>query len=51
MMKRILIGAFAGALIMPAYAAAYYYFGPNGIQMLTVTLAFMTCGAVLALTI
>jgi hypothetical protein len=51
MMKRVLIGALAGALIMPAYAAAYYYLGPNGIQILTVTLGFAACGAALALAI
>jgi hypothetical protein len=51
MMKRVLIGALAGALIMPAYAAAYYYLGSNGIQILTVTLGFAVCGAAIALAI
>jgi hypothetical protein len=51
MKKRIIVGGVLGALIMPAYAAAYYFFGPNGIQLLTVTLGFTACGVALAMII
>ena len=48
MKTRLIVGGLIGLLIIPVYGGLYYFFGPEGPKIFTMSLLFAAAGAIIA---
>jgi hypothetical protein len=48
MKTRLLVGGLVGLLIIPIFGGLYYFFGPDGPKIFTMSLLFAAAGMLIA---
>ena len=49
MKTKIIVGALLGGIIIPVYGVVYHYFGPQGAEIMAMSILFAGGGALIAL--